>query len=323
MLALVTARDSTSAASHATAAQQGVAAVLQACVSLASYVLPTAAADTQTMSEAVQSIEAALDMPLLLRAVRSQSIPLVSHPLLMRALAMACMACREPIWRGESLAGIAMLQTPFRTLPAQALCCPAISCCRLHHRYGVCGAAQVQMVLEWTSADGVDLLAGKPGPHGLTALHMAAVMEDGAKLAALLLGGPLCAASMLSSRASACPVSAQCFPHPPFIKQQMRETGSMMHAPSRVAFRARLSTSVPAGCPAGLGSLLYWTVHCLVARMNSGVVRRCVPRRGLCMDCSRSLRCLASTAGVCLRQQGHPRPCPAAPPRQPGCSICR
>lgn len=61
-------------------------------MSLATYVLPVAAADAQTMAEAVQSIEAALDMPLLLRAVRSQSMPLVSHPLLMRSPAMACMA---------------------------------------------------------------------------------------------------------------------------------------------------------------------------------------------------------------------------------------
>ena len=60
-------------------------------MSLATYVLPVAAADAQTMAEAVQSIEAALDMPLLLRAVRSQSMPLVSRPLLMRSLAMACL----------------------------------------------------------------------------------------------------------------------------------------------------------------------------------------------------------------------------------------
>jgi len=44
------------------------------------------------------------------------------------------------------------------------------------------------MVLEWTSAVGVDLLAGVPGPHGLTPLHLAAVMKDGASLAALLTG---------------------------------------------------------------------------------------------------------------------------------------
>ena len=43
-------------------------------------------------------------------------------------------------------------------------------------------------MLEWMSAVGVDLLAGAPGPKGLTALHMAAVMEDGASLAALLTG---------------------------------------------------------------------------------------------------------------------------------------
>ncbi len=43
-------------------------------------------------------------------------------------------------------------------------------------------------MLEWTSTVGVDLLAGVPGPQGLTALHIAAVMEDGASLAALLTG---------------------------------------------------------------------------------------------------------------------------------------
>ena len=47
---------------------------------------------------------------------------------------------------------------------------------------------QVQMVLEWTSGMGVDLMAGVPGPHGLTALHLAAVMVGGASLAALLTG---------------------------------------------------------------------------------------------------------------------------------------
>ena len=41
--------------SQSTAACQGVAAALQACVSLATYVLPVAAADAQTMAEAVQS----------------------------------------------------------------------------------------------------------------------------------------------------------------------------------------------------------------------------------------------------------------------------
>ncbi len=44
------------------------------------------------------------------------------------------------------------------------------------------------MVLEWTSGMGVDLMAGVPGPQGLTALHVAAVMGDGASLAALLTG---------------------------------------------------------------------------------------------------------------------------------------
>ena len=61
-------------------------------MSLAAYVLPVAAADARTMAEAVQSIEAVLDMPLLLRAVRSQSVPLVSHLLLMCSLAMTCLA---------------------------------------------------------------------------------------------------------------------------------------------------------------------------------------------------------------------------------------
>ena len=50
------------------------------------------------------------------------------------------------------------------------------------------GCLQIQMVLEWTSAVGVNLLAGVPGPHGLTPLHLAAVMKDGASLAALLTG---------------------------------------------------------------------------------------------------------------------------------------
>ena len=53
---------------------------------------------------------------------------------------------------------------------------------------GITLGLQVQMVLEWTSAVGINLLAGVPGPKGLTALHLAAVMEDGAGLAALLTG---------------------------------------------------------------------------------------------------------------------------------------
>ena len=67
------------------------------------------------------------------------------------------------------------------------------------------------MVLEWTSAVGVDLLAGKPGPHGLTALHVAAVMEDGAKLAALLTGAPSAPASFFPRQGVHVLASAQCF----------------------------------------------------------------------------------------------------------------
>lgn len=54
----------------------------QAGVSLATFVLPVAVADAQSMAEAVESIDAVLDMPLLHRAVRSQSVPLVSRDLL-------------------------------------------------------------------------------------------------------------------------------------------------------------------------------------------------------------------------------------------------
>ena len=75
----------------------------------------------------------------------------------------------------------------------------------------VFGAAQVQMVLEWTSAVGVDLLAGKPGPHGLTALHVAAVMENGASLAALLTGAPSAPPPSFPREASHVLASAQCF----------------------------------------------------------------------------------------------------------------
>ena len=46
-------------------------------MALATFVLPVAVADAQTMAEAVDRIEAALGMPLLLRAVRSRSVPLV------------------------------------------------------------------------------------------------------------------------------------------------------------------------------------------------------------------------------------------------------
>ena len=98
---------------------------------------------------------------------------------------MACLACREPLqkgWQSRILSedtASPRLMLPFNTmLPG------------LYHECVVFGAAQVQMVLEWTSAVGVNLLAGKPGPHGLTALHVAAVMENGAKLAALLTGAP-------------------------------------------------------------------------------------------------------------------------------------
>lgn len=67
------------------------------------------------------------------------------------------------------------------------------------------------MVLEWTSAVGVDLLAGKPGPHGLTALHVAAVMENGASLAALLTGAPSAPPPSFPREASHVLASAQCF----------------------------------------------------------------------------------------------------------------
>lgn len=69
--------------------------------------------------------------------------------------------------------------------PGGRLCCAVALESESH-----CGDLQVQMVLEWTSAVGVNLLAGVPGPQGLTALHVAAVMEDGASLAALLTGQP-------------------------------------------------------------------------------------------------------------------------------------
>ena len=51
---------------------------LQVCVPLATFVLPVAVADAQSMAEAVEKIEAVLNMPLLLRAVCSKSVPLVS-----------------------------------------------------------------------------------------------------------------------------------------------------------------------------------------------------------------------------------------------------
>ena len=46
-------------------------------MALATFVLPVAVADAESMEAAVRQIEADLDMPLLLRAVRSQSVPLV------------------------------------------------------------------------------------------------------------------------------------------------------------------------------------------------------------------------------------------------------
>ncbi|BDA46756.1 probable squamosa promoter-binding-like protein 4 at N-terminal half [Coccomyxa sp. Obi] len=46
----------------------------------------------------------------------------------------------------------------------------------------------VSMLLEWTSTGGYELRAGAPGPHGMTALHLAATLKDGGKLAALLTG---------------------------------------------------------------------------------------------------------------------------------------
>ena len=49
-------------------------------MALATFVLPVAVADAESMNAAVQKIEATLDMPLLLRAVRSQSMPLVGAP---------------------------------------------------------------------------------------------------------------------------------------------------------------------------------------------------------------------------------------------------
>ena len=79
------------------------------------------------------------------------------------------------------------------------------------------------MVLEWTSAVGVDLLAGKPGPHGLTALHMAAVMENGAKLAALLTGAPSAPPSFLPRGGLHVLASSQCFRLLPFISSSCME----------------------------------------------------------------------------------------------------
>ena len=55
---------------------------------------------------------------------------------------------------------------------------------------------QVELLLQWTSVGGYELHAGTPGPHGLTALHLAAMLKDSGKLAALLTGAiPLHAAA--------------------------------------------------------------------------------------------------------------------------------
>lgn len=61
----------------------------QACVSLATFVLPVAAADAQSMAEAVRNIEAVLEMPLLLRAVRSQSMAMVRDTNIL----LCCLGC--------------------------------------------------------------------------------------------------------------------------------------------------------------------------------------------------------------------------------------
>ena len=83
-------------------------------MALATFVLPVAVADAESMGAAVQKIEAALDMPLLLRAVRSQSMPLVSPwPSCMQALYSAI----TPINRDEE-----PMQSRF---PSD---CPALSC---------------------------------------------------------------------------------------------------------------------------------------------------------------------------------------------------
>lgn len=44
------------------------------------------------------------------------------------------------------------------------------------------------MLLAWASAGGYELLAGRHGPHGLTAVHLAAALNDGGKMALLLTG---------------------------------------------------------------------------------------------------------------------------------------
>ncbi len=61
----------------------------QACVSLAGFVLPVAVAGAPSMAEAVQSIDAVLGMPLLLRAVRSQSMAMVRD----RVALPCCLGC--------------------------------------------------------------------------------------------------------------------------------------------------------------------------------------------------------------------------------------
>ena len=64
----------------------------QACVSLATFVLPVAAADAQSMAGAVRNIEAVLGMPLLLRAVRSQSMAMV-RGLEILLYCLGCLLC--------------------------------------------------------------------------------------------------------------------------------------------------------------------------------------------------------------------------------------
>ena len=144
---------------------------------------------------------------------------------------MACTACREPLWQISNPAYFGQdAASPSPTLSSHT----RLTVNGLIIKLGVCGAAQVQRVLEWTSAVGVDLLAGKPGPHGLTALHVAAVMQNGAALAALLTGAPLRPPSSFPGGCLHVPTSAQCFEVPPSIEQQLHEAGIVIHAPSRL-----------------------------------------------------------------------------------------
>lgn len=50
------------------------------------------------------------------------------------------------------------------------------------------GIEQVTMLLEWSSANNCEFSAALPGPNGITPLHMAAILEDGGQMAALLTG---------------------------------------------------------------------------------------------------------------------------------------